>query len=469
MGADCKSVGLRLHWFESSTCHQCKCLICPKAQPRLYADRKLDSVASTRTPGTGGVIDLWKTSDGSPSKLATGRWAEGHGKPRGVGQRWRGWYVGDDGKQHTKRFRTEAEGEAWSNTERGKVVTNQWVSPDVGVNTFRAVAELWLATKKGAKRKPKTIAGYQSILDTLVLPRWGDRALKAISYSELSAWFAGLSVNGSQSGTGLSASRIIQTHQLMNAVFKYAVKAGLASKNVVAEIDRRTDLPTEHAKEIRFLTHAQILGLAGRTGRFEALTLVLGYCGIRFGEAAALRRGSVRNGKLTIRESATSVAGQGMVTTRTKTGKERDVAVPPPVWKQLVPDLPEDPAALVFSGSDGGMITLGQYRRPFDRAVKTMQECAVVQRQREVAEGDLDEHGQPRTPEFPTISPHALRHTAASLHIKAGANIKVLQRQLGHATASMTLDRYGHLYKDDLDEAAKALGSAITAELATAP
>jgi integrase len=418
-------------------------------------------VTSLRTPGTGGVIDLWKTSDGSPTKLATGRWAEGQGKPQGVGQRWRGWYVGDDGKQHTKRFRTEAEAEAWSNTERGKVVTNQWISPDVGVNTFRAVGELWLATKKGAQRKPKTIAGYQSILDMLVLPRWGDRPLKAITYSELSPWFSGLSVDGSQAGTGLSASRIIQTHQLMNAVFKYAVKAGLASKNVVADIDRRTDLPTEHARGIRSLTHAQLLGLAERTGRFETLTLILGYCGIRFGEAAALRRGSVKDGKLTIRESATSVTGQGMVTTLTKTGKERDVAVPPPVWKRLVAELPADPAAIVFLGTNGSLITLGQYRRPFDRAVKAMQEHATAQRQREIAEGDLDEHGQPRTPEFPTISPHALRHTAASLHIKAGANIKVVQRQLGHATASMTLDRYGHLYKDDLDEAAKSVGKAI--------
>ena len=160
-------------------------------------------VASTRTPGTGGVSDLWKNRDGSPSEA--GHRVGGlraRASRQGIGQRWRGWYVGDDGKQHTKRFRTEAEAEAWSNTERGKVVTNQWVSPDVGVNAFRTVADLWLATKKGAQRKPKTISGYQSILGTLVLPRWGDRPLKAITYSELSAWFAGLSVNGSQSGAG---------------------------------------------------------------------------------------------------------------------------------------------------------------------------------------------------------------------------------------------------------------------------
>ena len=147
-------------------------------------------------------------------------------------------------------------------TERGKVVTNQWVSPTVGVDTFANVAEQWFATKRGAQRKPKTLAGYRSILDTLVLPRWGETPMKAITYGELSSWLSGLSVDGSQAGTGLSASRIRQTHQLMGAVFKYAVKAGLASKNVAAEIDRRLDLPETGEAEQKYLTHAQLLELA---------------------------------------------------------------------------------------------------------------------------------------------------------------------------------------------------------------
>jgi hypothetical protein len=115
---------------------------CPYIGPvGLYAGCKLHAVTSLRTPGTGGVIDLWKNRDGTPSKLATGRWAEGRGRPQGVGNRWRGWYVGDDGKQHTQRFRTEAEAEARANKERGKVHTNQWVSPTVGGDTFRTVSE----------------------------------------------------------------------------------------------------------------------------------------------------------------------------------------------------------------------------------------------------------------------------------------------------------------------------------------
>jgi Phage integrase family len=56
---------------------------------------------------------------------------------------------------------------------------------------------------------------------------------------------------------------------------------------------------------------------------------------------------------------------------------------------------------------------------------------------------------------------HELRHTAASLAIRSGANIKALQNMLGHASARLTLDRYGHLYQSDVD----AVGQAIDAEI----
>ena len=62
---------------------------------------------------------------------------------------------------------------------------------------------------------------------------------------------------------------------------------------------------------------------------------------------------------------------------------------------------------------------------------------------------------------------HDLRGTAASLMISSGANIKAVQRQLGHASAAMTLDLYGHLYEDDLDTLADALDRRYAA--ATAP
>ena len=58
------------------------------------------------------------------------------------------------------------------------------------------------------------------------------------------------------------------------------------------------------------------------------------------------------------------------------------------------------------------------------------------------------------------LTPHELRHTAASLAIAAGANVKAVQRMLGHASAAMTLDVYADLFEDDLDQLADRLDRA---------
>jgi integrase len=55
------------------------------------------------------------------------------------------------------------------------------------------------------------------------------------------------------------------------------------------------------------------------------------------------------------------------------------------------------------------------------------------------------------------LVPHDLRHTAASLAISAGASVKAVQRMLGHASAQITLDRYSHLYDDDLEKLADSM------------
>jgi integrase len=66
------------------------------------------------------------------------------------------------------------------------------------------------------------------------------------------------------------------------------------------------------------------------------------------------------------------------------------------------------------------------------------------------------------------LVPHGLRHTA-SLAIRAEANVKVVQRLLGHASAAMTLDRYGHLLNDDLTRVADAVAKAIEDTVASLP
>ena len=138
---------------------------------------------------------------------------------------------------------------------------------------------------------------------------------------------------------------------------------------------------------------------------------------------------------LTVRSSATAVTGKGIVESTTKTNRDRHVPGPEPVWKKLKAELPADPNVLVFPSRKGGFLSLGEYRWAFDNAREDVGIDGLV--------------------------PHGLRHTTASLAISAGANVKVVLRLLGHATAAMTLDRYGDLLNDDLSGVADALGKAI--------
>ena len=113
-----------------------------------------------------------------------------------------------------------------------------------------------------------------------------------------------------------------------------------------------------------------------------------------------------------------------------------------PVPRFLVDELAvqvagKGPGDFVFAAEKGGVLHLRNFRRKsFDPAV--------------------------RATGFDGLTPHALRHTAASLAVAAGANLKVVQTMLGHRSATMTLDLYGHLLADQLDQIADAMDAART-------
>ncbi|WP_433890890.1 tyrosine-type recombinase/integrase [Streptomyces sp. CA-111067] len=93
-----------------------------------------------------------------------------------------------------------------------------------------------------------------------------------------------------------------------------------------------------------------------------------------------------------------------------------------------------DPDELLFTGPQGGALRASNFvRRVFDPAVQA------------AGLGNL------------RVTPHKLRHTAASLAIASGADVNVVQTMLGHKSATMTLDVYGHLFPDRLDEVSKKM------------
>ena len=371
---------------------------------------------------------MWYRPDGTPTRLAEPE--SSPKRPRGEGSRWRAWYVDADGKERTKRFATKPPAEAWVNGQLSALTAGSWIAPERSAQTFGTVAAQWLKTK--SQREPKTVAGYESLLDTVVLPKWRDVPLSEMRHGELQHWVTELSATGGtrKGGKGLSASRVIQAHRVVSGVLRYAIRTERLVKNVADDIE----LPTKRPAPRRYLTHGQLQKLARETGRFEPLTLVLGYCGLRFGEAIALRGKDVGGKTITVRASVTNVRGQGQVEGGTKTHRTRHVPIPALVWERLKGVLPAGPEALVFPSRKGGCLTIGEYRWCFDSAASKIGLSGIV--------------------------PHELRHTCASLAISAGANVKAVQTLLGHASAVMTLDLYGHLLSDDLTKVATALDRA---------
>ncbi|WP_235683338.1 tyrosine-type recombinase/integrase [Mycolicibacterium fluoranthenivorans] len=82
--------------------------------------------------------------------------------------------------------------------------------------------------------------------------------------------------------------------------------------------------------------------------------------------------------------------------------------------------------------------------------------CQAAAELARAAEGE-----EPSTPVFPRITAHDLGHTAASLAIASGANVKVVQRMLGHKSAAMTLDVYADLFDDDLTAVADRIEESV--------
>ena len=163
---------------------------------------------------------------------------------------------------------------------------------------------------------------------------------------------------------GLSASRIRQARNVLHAVFKMAVDGSMVARNPVAGVKT----PPVVTPPRRYLTAEQVWKLADAMGPpYDLLVLVLSYTGIRFGEAAALRRShcDLEGSRLHIAESLAEVAGQLHFGT-TKTHRQRVVALPASIRDRLQDHLEGTSVAsddLVFTSPKGRALRYSNFRR----------------------------------------------------------------------------------------------------------
>ena len=326
------------------------------------------------------------------------------------------------GRQHKRTFPRKTDAERHLTTVEHSVLTGTYVDAAAGRTTIGEWSTRWIAGR--VHLKPKTLAGYSSLLRTRVLPRWQLVPLARVTHSDVVAWLAAMRAGD------LSASRIRQSYYMLTSMLDDAVSDGRLARNPAAGIA----LPRLPQVERRYLTHQQVAELAAACGPHRALVLTLAYCGLRWGEASALRvrRVDLLRGRLEVIEAVVDVNGR-LIFGVPKTHQSRSVPVPLFLRDELAAEMAgKGPDGLVFAAPRGGVLRVQNFRRRgFDRAAASVGLAGLV--------------------------PHELRHTAASLAISAGASVKGVQRMLGHASAAMTLDRYGHLFGDELDAVAERL------------
>ncbi|WP_425308249.1 tyrosine-type recombinase/integrase [Ammonicoccus fulvus] len=339
--------------------------------------------------------------------------------------RWRARYRDRAGKEHARHFTRKVDAQAWLDDVTTAKATGTYVDPQQARTTVAVVVESWLAAHPDWTES--TRVRNQSIVDRHIRPTWENVKLGDIDHDQLQTWVGKLVDSGAAGGT------VRKVAGVMNGILGQAV----LSKKLAVNPMTGVRLPKQALAPRRYLTGVQVEQLAAAAGDDSLTVLVLAYCGLRIGELAALRVKHVDmlRKRFRVEESVTEVNG-ALVWSSPKDHQRRSVPFPDFLTKDVGALLKgRAPDDLLFPAPRGGALRVRNMRRSwFDAAAKVAGVAG--------------------------LTPHELRHTAASLAVSAGASVLALQRMLGHEKPSVTLDVYADLFDEDLDQVADSLHTA---------
>ena len=331
--------------------------------------------------------------------------------------RWRARYRSPDGRERSKSFARRTDAEHFLAQVEVDKTRGSWIDPDLATLPFNEWADRWL--RSTTHLKPKTQYGYESMLRARLLPEFGSAAIGDIRPIHVREWMSRLQARG------LSASSCRQAYHLLTAIMRTAVEDGL----IAASPCNGIKLPRLPQVEMAYLSPDQLRELLRVIDpNYRLLVEILAIGGLRFGEAAALRRGrcDLVRSRLMIAESLSDVSGT-LHFGPPKTHQHRAVTMPQFLRDRIAQHLStiEGTSTLVFQAPNGGPIRYSNFAR-------------------RVWKPALVEAG------LPDMGLHALRHTCAALLIAQGA----------HQSITTTLDRYGHLFEDEHEKLAERIDAA---------
>ena len=269
----------------------------------------------------------------------------------------------------------------------------------------------------GSVRAMDTESGYRgddesraAIRETPLRERWGHVQVTAVDPPGVKSWVADLV----DKGTG------VPTIENALGVLRMLMADALSDHRLIRNPCDGVRAPKRKHKRREYLDHPQVeqlpTAVAGRDGfivRFKA------YTGLRWGELAALTVGAVDLKRRRPQINGSYAEAGGQVVWKAPKDHERR-SVPFPAF--LLSDLKGALAGkgrddLVFQAPQGGVLRISLWRpRVFNPARDSL------------------------AADFPRITPHDLRHTAASLVVSGGGNVLALARMLGHQSPKETLE-----------------------------
>ena len=248
-------------------------------------------------------------------------------------------------------FQTRTEAQRFLSKTRTEIEDGTWKRVDLGNQPLAPFAHRFLESHRTNIREV-TAVKYETHLRVHVLPRFGERALNSIKSIDVSEWVSDMADKGLRLGT------IRGAHGIMSQVMTEAVRSGLVEANPCAY----TRFPKMTRYEPNIITPQEAHALVQEMpDRYKTFVLVLAYCGLRFGEAAALRRECVNLDRRVIGvvESVTNAGGK-TVWSLPKTYEKREVSLPNFLVESLRAHMEVftglESSALVFTGEKNGWV-----------------------------------------------------------------------------------------------------------------
>lgn len=353
-----------------------------------------------------------------------------------------------DGRKIRRTFARKAEAKSWRAEARQALDTGTLRAPKPV--TVRQAWKAWIVgatagtirNRSGDPFKPSALRAYRGAMENRVLPELGSARLADLRRPDIQ------DLADTMVAEGLSPSFVQTTLLPLRAIFRRAISRGELAINPCSGLE----LPAVRGRRERFASPEEAERLiAAAPERDRAVWATAMYAGLRLGELRALRVEDVdlANGIVRVEHGWDPVEGE--IELKSRAGR-RKVPISAVLRSFLVDHL-------AHSEREGSELIFGRTARDPFTANRVQGRADDAWESANARERELTASSGREPLLLERITPHACRHTFASLMIAAGVNAKALSTFMGHANISITLDRYGHLMPGSENEAAALLDS----------